>query len=157
MRASAWVTGCSASTSRKSRTSTAKRQTVAGSCRRAIRSTCGTRTKATRTWAVGSRRPPRRRVNNVNSIHYEQGCDFCDIARGAAPETERVWEAESWLAFFPLDPATPGHTLNIPRTHVTDLWDVKRPLDEQLIHASIQMGRAIRTALSPDGLNLITS
>ena len=93
----------------------------------------------------------------MNSIHYEQGCDFCDIARGAAPETERVWEAESWLAFFPLDPATPGHTLIIPRTHVTDLWDVKRPLDEQLIHASIQMGRAIRTALSPDGLNLITS
>ena len=93
----------------------------------------------------------------MNSIHYEQGCDFCDIARGAAPETERVWEAESWLAFFPLDPATPGHTLIIPRTHVIDLWDVKRPLDEQLIHASIQMGRAIRTALSPDGLNLITS
>lgn len=88
---------------------------------------------------------------------YEQGCDFCNIARGEAPETELVWEEELWLAFFPLNPATPGHTLIIPRTHVTDLWDVDPPLDRKLIHASIRLGRAIRAALAPDGLNLITS
>ena len=49
-------------------------------------------------------------------------CDFCAIARGDAP-AEVVCEGSSWVAFFPLDPATPGHTLIIPRVHVEDLWD----------------------------------
>jgi len=88
---------------------------------------------------------------------YMPGCGFCDVARGGNPETELVWEDEDWIAFFPLDPATPGHTLIIPCTHVADLWEVDGDLGSRLMHASIQMGRAIRSALKPDGLNLITS
>jgi histidine triad (HIT) family protein len=88
---------------------------------------------------------------------YQPGCDFCAIAKGEASETEVVWEADDWLAFFPLDPATPGHTLVIPRGHVTDLWEVEPPLDGSLMRASIQVGRAIQSALRPDGMNLITS
>lgn len=84
-------------------------------------------------------------------------CEFCAIARGEDTSVEVVCEGESWLAFFPLDPATPGHTLVIPRVHVADLWEIQPPLDVDLMAAVIRVGRAIETALQPDGMNLITS
>jgi len=61
------------------------------------------------------------------------------------------------MAFFPPNPATPGHTLVIPRVHVADLWQVDPPLASDLMAAVIRVGRAIETALSPEGMNLITS
>jgi histidine triad (HIT) family protein len=86
-----------------------------------------------------------------------EGCEFCAIARGEDETVEVVGEAESWLAFFPLNPATPGHTIVIPRSHVEDLWKVESPLDADLMGAVIRVGRAIDSALSPEGMNLITS
>lgn len=86
-----------------------------------------------------------------------KSCDFCAIARGDDRSVEIVCEAENWVAFFPLDPATPGHTLVIPREHISDLWKAEPSLAAELITAVIKVGRAIRTALKPDGMNLITS
>ncbi len=90
-------------------------------------------------------------------MYFESGCDFCEIAKGDQPETEVIWRADEWMAFFPLDPATPGHTLVIPRRHVPDLWEVDAKLGEELMGVAIRMGQAIQAALRPDGLNLITS
>ena len=64
---------------------------------------------------------------------------------------------EGWVAFFPLDPATPGHTLIIPRVHVEDLWDAGPEIASQLIQAAVKVGNAVRSAIDPEGMNLITS
>lgn len=85
------------------------------------------------------------------------GCAFCAIAQGKDQSVEVVCEDESWIAFFPLDPATPGHTLVIPRKHVVDLWDVDASLGADLIAAVVRVGRAIDASLKPEGMNLITS
>jgi len=87
----------------------------------------------------------------------EDGCAFCAIARGEDRSVEVVCEARDWIAFFPSSPATPGHTLIIPRTHLTDLWEVEAPLGEKLMAAVVCVGHAITTALQPEGMNLITS
>lgn len=87
----------------------------------------------------------------------EEGCEFCAIARGDDRSVEIVCEGKNWIAFFPLNPATPGHTLVIPRTHVADLWDVGPDLGSELMAAVIRVGRAIEAALKPEGMNLITS
>jgi histidine triad (HIT) family protein len=84
-------------------------------------------------------------------------CDFCAIARGEEPSAEVVCEGETWVAFFPLKPATPGHTLVIPRSHVPDLWSADPALASDLMVAAVKVGRAIRTAVTPEGMNLITS
>jgi histidine triad (HIT) family protein len=84
-------------------------------------------------------------------------CDFCAIARGKDQSVEVVCEDENWIAFFPLDPATPGHTLVIPRAHVVNLWEVEPPLGTELMAAVIRVGRAISVSLKPEGMNLITS
>jgi histidine triad (HIT) family protein len=84
-------------------------------------------------------------------------CAFCAIARGADESVEVVYEGATWIAFFPLNPATPGHTLVIPKEHVPNLWRVEPPLQDQLMSAVIQVGRAIDAGLHPEGMNLITS
>jgi histidine triad (HIT) family protein len=86
-----------------------------------------------------------------------EACDFCAIARGDDRSVEIVCEGEAWLAFFPLDPVTPGHTLVVPRRHVSNVWEADPALGAELMAAVIRVGRAIRAALTPAGMNLISS
>jgi histidine triad (HIT) family protein len=86
-----------------------------------------------------------------------RNCPFCAIARGEDDSVEVVCQSSSWVAFFPLEPATPGHTLVIPRTHVPDLWKAGPSLASELMGAVVKVGRAIDDALNPEGMNLITS
>jgi len=87
----------------------------------------------------------------------EQDCEFCAIVRGEDRSVEIIFEGPDWIAFFPLNPATPGHTLVIPKRHVPDLWKVDSSLGADLMAAVIGVGRAIEEALTPEGMNLITS
>lgn len=94
---------------------------------------------------------------NRARAHDKVDCDFCAIARGDDRSVEVVSEAKTWIAFFPTNPATPGHTLVVPRRHVVDLWEVEPELAGELMEAVVLVGRAIRGALKPEGMNLITS
>lgn len=84
-------------------------------------------------------------------------CDFCAIARGEDPSVEVVCEGDSWIAFFPLEPATPGHTLVIPKAHVSNLWAAPIQLVGELMTGVSRVGQAIESAINPEGMNLITS
>jgi histidine triad (HIT) family protein len=95
--------------------------------------------------------------NSHVSIDATKECPFCLIARGVAQDTAVVGGADDWVAFFPLHPATRGHTLIIPREHVPDLWSADLQLAGSLAKAAVQVGQALQSALSPDGMNLITS
>ncbi len=87
---------------------------------------------------------------------FDSTCDFCKIAQGDLP-AEVIYESVSWLAFFPLSPATAGHTLVVPREHVPDLWAASGELPGDLMQAVVDVGRGVQEVLSPDGMNLITS
>lgn len=93
----------------------------------------------------------------TSAAEFDPDCEFCAIARGEDQRAQIVCEGEGWVAFFPLSPATPGHTLVIPRVHVADLWKLDDALGADLMAAVIRVGRAIEAALSPEGMNLITS
>jgi histidine triad (HIT) family protein len=83
-------------------------------------------------------------------------CEFCQIVRGERP-ARVVAEAPDVLAFFPLRPVCLGHTIVIPKTHVRDLWATSSLPGAGLMQVAIRVGQAIRMALRPDGLNLISS
>lgn len=94
----------------------------------------------------------------MNSSGVEpRRCDFCRIAWGEDDSVEVVCADQRWIAFFPRNPATPGHTLVIPRAHVADLWQLEPAQGGDLMAAVIEVGRAIESALEPEGMNLITS
>ncbi len=87
----------------------------------------------------------------------EDDCAFCRIVRGEDPSTRILCAGKTWVAFFPSEPATPGHTLVVPRQHVPDVWSLDPDLGADLMSAVIQVGLAIRSAVTPAGMNLISS
>ncbi|WP_405510535.1 HIT family protein [Streptomyces cyaneofuscatus] len=90
--------------------------------------------------------------------HQREGgtCAFCAIMDGTE-SADRVYETEEVLAFLPLAPATPGHTLIVPKAHVTDLWHANMATLAPVMEATLEVSAALRRAFDPDGLNLINS
>ena len=83
-------------------------------------------------------------------------CDFCQIVTHEEPARE-VLRTSKVVAFFPLEPATLGHTMIIPREHIPDLWSLDDQTARDLTDATLRVARAIRAAIPLDGLNLIQS
>ncbi len=88
---------------------------------------------------------------------FDPECDFCAIARGlqGAHKVIRAWS--DVVLFSPLEPATAGHVLVIPRSHVNDIFELDCELSHSLCDRTLEVCRVIREALLPDGLNVITS
>lgn len=79
-------------------------------------------------------------------------CPFCEIAAGTAP-ARFVYTWPDALAFIPLNPVVAGHTLVIPRVHVTDF-----AADPEVSAATMRRAAEAARGIRPDGpMNLITS
>jgi histidine triad (HIT) family protein len=86
----------------------------------------------------------------------DDSCAFCGIV--ADPARARVlYEDAHTLAFFPLAPATRGHTLVVPKAHSADLWAMDDTDVQRLTATVLLVGRALRAALEPDGMNIVNS
>lgn len=57
-------------------------------------------------------------------------CIFCKIIKGEIPD-KRIYEDDKVIALLDLHPAANGHTLIIPKKHITDMMEMD---DETLIH-----------------------
>jgi histidine triad (HIT) family protein len=79
----------------------------------------------------------------------DDDCVFCGIAAGTQP-ARKVREWPDAVAFLPLNPVTEGHTLVIPRVHVTDA------AVDPLITAVV-MARAAEQAALCQAANILTS
>lgn len=87
----------------------------------------------------------------------ENTCPFCPIVRGEDPNARVVYHDENVTAFFPLEPATRGHTLVVPNRHVSDHVDLTDAESRQLGSALRRTAQAAKAAVSPDGINIIQS
>ncbi|WP_285363197.1 HIT domain-containing protein [Microbacterium sp. LMC-P-041] len=85
------------------------------------------------------------------------GCPFCEIVDRDDPDAREVFRDEHTVAFFPTEPAVLGHTMVIPRAHVTDIWHLTDDQARQLSLTTVRVAAAIRDSLNPDGLNVIQS
>lgn len=83
-------------------------------------------------------------------------CPFCRIVGRLEPAVV-VDETAHTLAFFPLEPATRGHTMVVSKWHIADFFE----LDDHQAHAVgvsvLRVARALRAVLEPEGMNIITS
>lgn len=86
----------------------------------------------------------------------DEFCAFCELV--ADPSKARVIHADAHtLAFFPLAPATRGHTLVVPKAHSADLWAMDEEVAQRLFRTVLLVGEALRAVLRPDGMNVINS
>lgn len=85
----------------------------------------------------------------------DQDCVFCKIISGEFP-SRRVYEDDHAIAFLDLQPWHRGHTLVVPRAHVTSVVE-GAPVMAQLGPAIDACARLLVDRLGADGLNLSSS
>lgn len=93
----------------------------------------------------------------MTSHDPEPGCPFCEIVAKDDPDVREVLRTPTTVAFFPTEPAVLGHTMVIPRRHVPDVFALDPQLGADVAATTIRIANAIKSALHPDGLNIIQS
>ncbi|MEV7691110.1 HIT family protein [Streptomyces bungoensis] len=83
-------------------------------------------------------------------------CAFCEIIEGRAP-AEVIYETALCLAFFPLNPATKGHTLVVPKQHTQDFLSAGSERFAAISSTVVEVGEMLRAVYAPEGMNMITS
>lgn len=81
----------------------------------------------------------------------EQPCPFCEIVVGRAP-ANYVHEWPDTIAITPLNPVVDGHTLVIPKVHVTDFGE-----DPMVTATTMHRAAEIARVWPAVPMNLITS
>jgi superfamily II DNA or RNA helicase/diadenosine tetraphosphate (Ap4A) HIT family hydrolase len=78
-------------------------------------------------------------------------CPFCDPAR-----LEIIWSSPLSIAFHDRFPVSPGHTLIVPRRHVTTWFDASSEEQADLLHAVNELKHHLDAKLlpTPDGYNV---
>ncbi len=80
-------------------------------------------------------------------------CIFCKIVRGEIPAIP-VYEDEATLAFMDIQPASPGHTLVISKTHAPNLLEIAATDLLAVTTITQRIARAVQQALVPDGIRI---
>ena len=80
-------------------------------------------------------------------------CVFCQIVSGKSPAA-KVYEDDDTLAFLRIIQFGEGHTLVIPKSHRSTLYELDDSQITALSRTTLRVSRAVRDSLSPEGLNL---
>ena len=81
-------------------------------------------------------------------------CVFCKIVSGDIPSF-RVYEDEECIAVLDINPASPGHTLVIPRVHRKDLTELSVQEIAHAFSVAKLLGERQMERLGADGFNLV--
>ncbi|EFR30904.1 HIT family protein [Eremococcus coleocola] len=84
-------------------------------------------------------------------------CIFCKIIEGQIPSA-KVYEDDKVYAFLDITQATPGHTLVIPKEHVSDIFQYDAQLAGEVFSRIPKIAKAIMGAYpQAKGMNLINN
>jgi len=84
-------------------------------------------------------------------------CIFCKIVAQEIP-SYKIYEDDKIYAFLDITQVTKGHTLVVPKTHVTDIFDYQPDLAGELFARIPKLARALEQAFPEmQGLNIINN
>jgi histidine triad (HIT) family protein len=83
-------------------------------------------------------------------------CIFCKIINKEIP-IHKVYEDGNVLAFLDINPASPGHTLVIPKNHYANLEELPDPEAGLIMAVARKVGANLLSGLGAAGYNLIQS
>jgi histidine triad (HIT) family protein len=83
-------------------------------------------------------------------------CVFCRIIAEEIP-AQIVDSDERTVAFMDINPATRGHALVVPRTHVRDLLEIEREDLDATMLAAQRLARRVKERFEADGVNLLNA
>lgn len=79
---------------------------------------------------------------------------FAKMLRGEIP-CHKVYEDEDVLAFMDIFPQSKGHTLVIPKTEASNLFEIEPEWLGKLMVKTQKVAKAVNSALEPDGVRLM--
>jgi len=68
-----------------------------------------------------------------------------------------VYEDELVIAFLDIVQATKGHTLVVPKTEYSDIFDVPEDVLLHVMRVAQKVSKAISIAFQPEGLNILSN
>ncbi len=80
-------------------------------------------------------------------------CLFCKIIAGEI-SSYNVYEDDFSFAFLDINPITVGHTLVLPKLHVTKLAELEGTALNGWVTALQRVAAGVEIALEPEGLNI---
>lgn len=80
-------------------------------------------------------------------------CPFCQIVKGEQ-DAEKIYENDSFLAVLDINPSCPGHTLVIPKKHVTNILELPEAASQDLIGAVKEVIGRLEEGLNAEGFNV---
>ncbi|MBP1047257.1 HIT family protein [Enterococcus sp. BWM-S5] len=86
-----------------------------------------------------------------------EDCIFCKIINQEIP-SYKVYEDEVVYAFLDISQVTKGHTLVVPKTHVTDIFEYDSSLAAEVFARIPKIARALESAFPElEGLNIVNN
>lgn len=85
-----------------------------------------------------------------------ENCIFCKIINGEIPSA-KVYEDEHVFAFLDISQVTKGHTLVIPKTHTTNIYDTPTEVASELFARVPRIANAIKKVFKPAGMNILNN
>lgn len=83
-------------------------------------------------------------------------CIFCKIAKKEIPG-KYVYEDDVCIAFLDLSQVTPGHTLVIPKAHVSNILEADAKLAGHLFEVVTMLSQQIIKKMNAKGCNVLTN
>lgn len=75
-------------------------------------------------------------------------CVFCKIAKGEIP-CYKVWEDQDFLAFLDIHPIKEGHTVIVPKSHQTYLFEMDDEIYSRYTLAAKTVAGILKKAFNP--------
>ena len=82
-----------------------------------------------------------------------ENCIFCQIVAGEIP-AKKIYEDEHYLAFLSVGPASPGHTIVIPKKHIATFAELESKAAADLMQVVQKLAIEIKAKLNADAFNL---
>ncbi len=89
----------------------------------------------------------------MSTTNDPAGCAFCRVIAGELPASI-VFEDELTIAFIDLRQFHPGHTLVVPRQHISDVRELDPRTGAALMVAISRIARAVGDVFPNEGLSL---
>lgn len=83
-------------------------------------------------------------------------CLFCDIITGTSP-SHTIMETDAVVAILDIHPISDGHTLILPKKHVTDLYALDAETTVNVIESAKVLANVLMEAFDYDGVSLMQS
>ncbi|MEJ2240664.1 MAG: HIT family protein [Candidatus Bathyarchaeota archaeon] len=80
-------------------------------------------------------------------------CPFCKIVEGQAPASI-VYEDSAILAFMDLNPASPGHTLIIPKEHWENIYEIPEKTLVKMAPIIKRICVAVKKTVGSEGISI---